>query len=86
VVSQRHSLFHRRPAVDLQDDQRLTADVRDDAAGFLHIGILLNGVEVGFDDLKFRGGQIAVEDLQILDGAAHPARLHQIQETHRLTL
>ena len=53
VVSQADGGFHRGPAGRLKRNERLTPDAFNKTFCFLYVCILLDDVEIGFDDLKF---------------------------------
>ena len=62
VVAQRRRAPHRGLALDAEGDERLAADPLDHAAGELAVGVSLDRVEVGVDDLELEGGAAGVQD------------------------
>ena len=60
--------LHRRLVAHLEGDDGLAADPLDQALGELPVGVLLDQVGVGFDDLELEGGTAAVEDEYVHDG------------------
>ena len=62
VVPERRIALDRRPPRRPEGDQRVAPDPLDEPARDLSIGVPLDDVEVGLDELETNGGRAAVED------------------------
>jgi hypothetical protein len=54
MVTQRYRLFQRRLARRLQRHERLTSDAFNETFSLLLVGVLVDDVEIGLDDLKLQ--------------------------------
>jgi hypothetical protein len=62
MVAQGSGMFHRRFTGCLQSHKRLTADTFDQSFGQLFVGVFLDYLQIGLNDLKFERGTAAIQD------------------------